>query len=79
MLIIWLIVWFISHRDLNDGIGKISKLLIPVLFILMAGIVIYALTLPGASIGIDTLLQPDWSKLTDINIWLAAFSQILFH
>ena len=78
ILIIWLIVWFISHRDLNDGIGKISKLLIPVLFILMAGIVIYALTLPGASIGIDTLLQPDWSKLTDINIWLAAFSQILF-
>lgn len=78
VLIIWLIVWFISHRDLNDGIGKISKLLIPVLFILMAGIVIYALTLPGASIGIETLLQPDWSKLTDVNIWLAAFSQILF-
>lgn len=78
VLIIWLIVWFISHRDLNDGIGKISKLLIPTLFILMAGIVIYALTLPGADIGIQTLLQPDWSKLTDINIWLAAFSQILF-
>ena len=78
VLIIWLIVWFISHRDLNDGIGKISKILIPSLFIIMTGIVIYALTLPGANIGIQTLLQPDWSKLTDINIWLAAFSQILF-
>ena len=77
-LIIWVIVWFISHRDLNEGIGKISKILIPALFIIMIGIVIYALTLPGASIGIQTLLQPDWSKLTDINIWLAAFSQILF-
>jgi NSS family neurotransmitter:Na+ symporter len=44
----------------------------------MIGIVLYALTLPGANIGIQTLLQPDWSKLTDINIWLAAFSQILF-
>ena len=77
-IIIWVIVWFISHRDLNDGIGKISKILIPSLFIIMIGIVLYALTLPGANIGIQTLLQPDWSKLTDINIWLAAFSQILF-
>ena len=78
VIVIWVIVWLISHRDLNDGIGKISKLLIPTLFILMIGIVIYALTLPGADIGIQTLLQPDWSKLTDINIWLAAFSQIIF-
>lgn len=78
VLVIWFFVWFISHRDLNDGIGKISMILIPSLFLLMIGIVIYALTLPGVGIGIQTLLQPDWSKLTDINIWLAAFSQILF-
>lgn len=77
-LIIWLIVWFVSHRDLNDGIGLASKILIPFLFIIMAGIVIYALTLPGANIGVQTLLQPDWGKLTDIHIWLAAFSQIIF-
>lgn len=77
-LIIWLIVWFVSHRDLNDGIGLVSKILIPFLFIIMAGIVIYALTLPGANIGVQTLLQPDWGKLTDIHIWLAAFSQIIF-
>ena len=78
ILVIWIIIWFISHRELNDGIGKISKILIPSLFTIMAGIIIYALTLPGAGIGIQTLLRPDWSKLTDINIWLAAFSQILF-
>lgn len=77
-LIIWLIVWFVSHWDLNDGIGLASKILIPFLFIIMAGIVIYALTLPGANIGVQTLLQPDWGKLTDIHIWLAAFSQIIF-
>ena len=76
--IIWLIVWFVSHKDLNEGIGLASKILIPFLFIIMIGIVLYALTLPGANIGIQTLLQPDWSKLTDIHIWLAAFSQILF-
>ena len=77
-IIIWIIVWFVSHRNLNDGIGLVSRILIPALFIIMIGIVLYALTLPGANIGIQTLLQPDWSKLFDINIWLAAFSQILF-
>ena len=78
VLIMWIIVWFVSHKDLNEGIGKLSKILIPALFILMAIIVIYALTLPGANIGIETLLKPDWTKLLDINIWLVAFSQILF-
>ena len=77
-LIIWIIIWFVSHRDLNDGIGKLSKILIPALFVIMTIIVIYALTLPGANIGIETLLKPDWMKLLDIKIWLAAFSQILF-
>ena len=44
----------------------------------MGFIIVYALTLPGAGIGINTLLTPDWSKLTDVNIWLAAFAQIIF-
>ena len=77
MVIIWFLVWFITHRELNEGIGKASKILIPLLFILMAFIIIYALTLPGAYIGINALLTPEWSLLFDVNIWLAAFSQIV--
>jgi len=52
--------------------------LIPTLFVIMGFIIIYALTLPGAGIGIDTLLTPNWSTLLDVNIWLAAFAQIIF-
>ena len=44
----------------------------------MAIIVIFALTLPGAGIGIDALINPNWASLLDINIWLTAFSQIIF-
>ena len=44
----------------------------------MFSIIIYALTLPGAGLGIDALLNPDWNKIWDANIWLAAFSQIIF-
>lgn len=78
IVIIWFLVWFITHKELNEGIGKASKILIPTLFVIMGFIVIYALTLPGAIIGIQTLLTPDWNMLLNVNIWLAAFSQIVF-
>ena len=76
--LLWVVLWFITSRDVDKGIGKFSKVLIPTLFIIMGFIIIYALTLPGAGIGINTLLTPDWSKLLDVNIWLAAFAQIIF-
>ena len=78
VFLMWIVLWFISHKDLNDGIGKVSKVLIPALFVMMALIIFYAFTLPGHMIGIDALIRPDWSSLLDINIWLAAFAQILF-
>ena len=78
LFIMWFLVWLVSHRDLNEGIGKASKILIPLLFILMTIIIVYALTLPGAGLGIATLLNPDWNMLLDINVWLSAFSQIIF-
>ena len=78
VLLLWVVLWFISHKNVDKGIGKVSKVLIPALFVIMAIIIVYALTLPGASIGINALLTPDWSKLGDVNIWLAAFAQIIF-
>ena len=78
VLLLWIVLWFIAHRDVDKGIGKVSKILIPALFFIMGVIVIYSLTLPGAGIGIDALLTPNWGMLLDINIWLAAFAQIIF-
>jgi NSS family neurotransmitter:Na+ symporter len=71
-------VWYVSHRNLEKGIGMVSKILIPALFTFMLIIIIYSLTLPGHMIGIDNLLRPNWSTLWDINIWIGAFAQILF-
>ena len=78
VIVSWFILWFISHRSVDKGIGLASKILIPAVFVIMAIIVVYALTLPGASIGINTLLNPNWNLLTDINLWIVAFSQIIF-
>ena len=78
VVLMWIVLWFISHKNVDEGIGKVSKMLIPALFIIMGIIVLYAITLPGHMIGIDTLLRPKWHMLLNIDIWLAAFAQIIF-
>ena len=78
VILMWGVLLYISHKSVDDGIGKFSKILIPLLFIIMGIIIIYALTLPGAGIGIDALLKPNWAMLLYVNIWLAAFAQIIF-
>ena len=75
---IWFMAWFIIKRDLNDGIGNVSKVLLPVLCLIVVGIVAFSLTLPGASIGYTQIFTPDWSALTNLDVWLAAFGQIIF-
>ena len=77
-LVLWAIFWVVSIKDVDDGIGRLSTILIPLLFIIMIFIFIYSFTLPGSYIGITTLITPNWSALLDINVWLAAFGQIIF-
>ena len=77
-LILWAIFWVVSTRNVDEGIGRLSTVLIPLLFIIMIFIFIYSFTLPGFDIGITTLLTPDWSALFNVHIWLAAFGQIIF-
>ena len=78
VFVIWFIAWAIIRRDLNDGIGKVSQILLPLLCLIVVGIVIFSLTLPGASIGYTQIFTPDWSALTNLDVWLAAFGQIVF-
>ena len=77
-LILWAVFWAISIKDVDKGIGKLSTILIPLLFTIMVFIFIYAFTLPGFHYGISILLTPDWSALYDIHVWLAAFGQTIF-
>lgn len=78
IVVIWLIIFSISRNEINKGIGKIAKILIPILIICVIFIVAFSLTLPGAYLGYGQLFNPDWSAITHLDIWLAAFGQILF-
>ena len=78
MLIGWFFIWIISRRNLDEGLGKVCKIFVPLLFVVMIVIVIFSLTLPGAYIGLAELFNPNWSLLWNFNIWMAAFGQIFF-
>ncbi len=57
------------------GIEGVAKVLIPTLFVLVVVLAIRAVTLPGAELGLEFLFKPDWSALSDVNIWLQALTQ----
>lgn len=62
---------------ISGGIEKASKVLMPMLFVLLLLVAIRSMTLPGAMAGIEFYLIPDWSKVTP-NTFLTALSQAFF-
>ena len=48
----------------KSGIERFNKITLPLLFILIVILTVYAITLPGASAGVKFLLKPDFSQLT---------------
>ena len=61
----------------KDGIEKYSKVLMPLLFLMVVVIAVRSVTLPGAGKGIDFLFKPDFSKVT-ANTFLDALGQAFF-
>ena len=72
-----LITHFIIVRGVRNGIEKASKLLMPLLFILLLIIVIASCSLPNASEGMEFLLKPDFSKVSN-KMFLEALGQAFF-
>ncbi|WP_352399470.1 sodium-dependent transporter [Anaerotignum sp.] len=68
---------FIISRGVADGIEKLSKFLMPLLFILLIGLMIRACTLPGASEGVAYMLHFDASTISG-NTFLVALGQAFF-
>ena len=61
----------------KGGIERWSKILMPLLFLILLGLIVFAVSLPGAEAGIKFYLNPDFSKI-DGKIILAALGQAFF-
>lgn len=69
---------FVVRAGVKQGIEKLSKLLIPLLFGMLLLLLASSLSLPGAMLGIEFYLAPDFSKLSDPFVWTAALGQAFF-
>ena len=76
-LLFILITHLIVVRGVHGGIEKASKLLMPILLILLVVLVIASCMLPGAIEGVKFLLYPDFSKING-NVALEALGQAFF-
>ncbi len=61
----------------DKGIERVSKIMMPVLFVLIIGIGIYTLTLPGAIDGLIYYVKPDFSAFS-IKTVIAAMGQLFY-
>jgi NSS family neurotransmitter:Na+ symporter len=78
MLAIFVILsMFFVYAGVQKGIEKGSKILMPVLFLLLLIVMIRGITLEGSQKGLEFLFEPDWSKVNAIT-FLEALGQAFF-
>ena len=78
LIVIWGLIYLFSRKEINKGILTISKISLILSFVLLIGMLLFSLQLPGSRTGIMALFNPNWSVLLDFNVWLAAFGQLVF-
>ncbi|MBD3653820.1 sodium-dependent transporter [Kangiella sp.] len=68
---------FIVSRGIHDGIERAATILMPTLFLMIVGLIVYAMTLDGAGVGIKYYLIPDFSEITGEVVY-SALGQAFF-
>lgn len=80
--ILWTVVFIaLTHiiiiSGVKEGIERASKVMMPVLFLILIALCVRSITLPGASEGLTFLFNPDFSKI-DSSVVLSAMGQAFF-
>ena len=68
---------YVVLGGVRDGIERWTKVLMPVLFVLLVALAVRAVTLSGAAEGLEFYFKPDFSKVTG-GVVLAAIGQAFF-
>ncbi len=61
----------IVYKGVRAGIERWSKILMPLMFVLLLVLILRGLTLPGARAGVQFYLNPDFSRITAQSVLIA--------
>ncbi|BDR12998.1 sodium-dependent transporter [Vibrio sp. STUT-A11] len=78
MVIAWAITYVAIASGVKSGIERASKIMMPVLFLMVLFLIGRMVFLPGALDGVNYMFEPDFSKIWDVKVWAAAYGQIFF-
>lgn len=78
LVLVWLLVIVIMSFGIKRGIGRANTILMPLLTLMFAALVVQALFLPGAAVGLEAFFAPNWEALADPAVWASAYGHIFF-
>ena len=78
LVLVWAYGLYVVARGVSRGVERANRIFLPVLVVMFLMLVVRAMLLPGATDGLNALFTPDWGKLGDYRVWMAAFGQIFF-
>ena len=78
IIIAWGVTFAAIFTGIKGGIERATKILMPLLFIMVLVLIGRMIFLPGALDGLNYLFQPDFSKIADPKVWSAAYGQIFY-
>ena len=75
---VWAFILIVMALGVQKGVGKSSAFFMPLLTVMFGILVVSSLFLPGAAKGLNALFTPNWDKLREPAVWIAAYGQIFF-
>ncbi len=78
ILIAWGLTFAAVFTGVKSGIERANKIMMPLLFVMIIGLIARVGFLPGVADGLNFLFEPDFGKIMDAKVWSAAYGQIFF-
>src|SRR5690606_6859081 len=78
LVLVWILALGILFAGVKKGIELANRIFIPTLVVVFLIVVIRAVTLDGALLGLDAFFKPDWGAITNPQVWVAAYGHIFF-